>query len=120
MIPTKSHRSVVPFLTAAFIVTLLLAVLPSSTNGFTTKHGFKFHENSMLMFDEVCNLSPAFARHFTKKGLIKGLKQHNVEDVTECMLYGIVQEVTPSQHMSKAIKALEDNASNEDLDECEV
>ena len=77
----------------------------------------------MTMFEEVCNLSPKFVRHFTRNGILRGLEQLSTEDVTECLLYGIVKESTPPKHLTKALQVLEDHATNngKNLDEeCDV
>eukprot|EP00527_Entomoneis_sp_CCMP2396_P005863 CAMPEP_0198153216 /NCGR_PEP_ID=MMETSP1443-20131203/63217_1 /TAXON_ID=186043 /ORGANISM="Entomoneis sp., Strain CCMP2396" /LENGTH=77 /DNA_ID=CAMNT_0043819471 /DNA_START=97 /DNA_END=333 /DNA_ORIENTATION=- len=69
--------------------------------------GLNFTENSKKMFDEVCNGTPWFVRHFTRNGLVKGLKEKGLDEVTEADMYGVCREVTPPQHLEKTIEILD-------------
>jgi hypothetical protein len=68
-----------------------------------------FTENSKAMFDKVCEATPWLFRHFTRNGLIKGLKEHGCGDVTEELMYTVCKEVTPKQHLEKTLKILDEN-----------
>jgi hypothetical protein len=67
-----------------------------------------FTENSKEMFDQVCNSTPWLFRHFTRNGIIKGLKAHGCGEVTEELMYTVCKEVTPGQHLEKTLKILDE------------
>jgi len=68
-----------------------------------------FTENSKVMFDKVCERTPWFVRHFTRNGLIKGLKAHGCGDVSEELMYTVCKEVTPEAHLENTLKILDEN-----------
>ena len=61
------------------------------------------------MFENVCQGTPFFVRHFTRNGLLKGLKERGCVDVTEQIVYDVVKETTPKQHLEKTIRILDEN-----------
>ena len=67
-----------------------------------------FTENSREMFDKVCQNTPWFVRHFTRNGLVKGLKEHGCGDVTEDLMYVVCKEVTPAKYLETTLKILDD------------
>lgn len=71
--------------------------------------GLNFLENSRVMFDKVVAASPALVRHFSKTGLIKGLKSHGCGDVTEALMYTVVREVVPAKYLEATLKILDAN-----------
>ena len=73
---------------------------------------FIFEGNSRAMFDQVCQATPWFVRHFTRNVLVKGLKSHGCGTVTEDLMYKVCREVTPSQHLDKTLKILDENKTN--------
>lgn len=75
----------------------------------TRMEDLNFTENSKVMFDEVCNASPWFVRHFTRNGLVKGLKAHGCGDVTEDMMETVCKEVTPPKYLENTLEILEKN-----------
>lgn len=70
---------------------------------------FNFQENSKEMFDQVCLASPWFVRHFTRNGLIKGLKARKCGDVTESIMYDVCKEVTPPKYLEDTLKILDEH-----------
>lgn len=58
------------------------------------------------MFDKVCEASPWFVRHFTRNGILKGLRSHGAVDVNEELLIKVCQEVTPEQYQEKTLAIL--------------
>lgn len=68
---------------------------------------FDFTENSKVMFDEVCSLSPWFVRHFTRSGLIKGLKEEGCGVVTEEKMYVVCRKVTPEKYLGRTVECLD-------------
>ena len=70
---------------------------------------FTWLENSKTMFDEVCQASPWFVRHFTKSGMLKDLQSRGIQDVTESVMYVVVKEVTPSKYLETTLKILDAN-----------
>ena len=68
---------------------------------------FQFAENSREMFDQVCNASPWFVRHFTRNGLVNGLKEMGVETVTEQDMYAVCRKVTPEKYLAKTLEILD-------------
>jgi hypothetical protein len=67
----------------------------------------EFKENSKTMFEEVCNATPWLFRHFTRNGLIKGLREEGCGQVTEQVMYKVCQKVTPEKHLPQTIEILE-------------
>jgi len=61
------------------------------------------------MFDQVCAASPWFVRHFTRNGLVNGLKARGCGDVTEATMYDVVNEVTPEKYRARSIKILDEH-----------
>ena len=68
---------------------------------------FVWKENSKKMFDDVCNASPFLVRHFTRRALVNGLKEHGCGDVTEVMMYDVCREVTPSKYLPRTLEILD-------------
>lgn len=68
---------------------------------------FEFKENSKVMFDEVCSMTPWLFRGFTKNGLIQGLKDEGCGIVTEQKMYDVCRKVTPAKHLDKTMEVLE-------------
>ena len=73
---------------------------------------FIFEGNSRVMFDQVCQAMPWFVRQFTRNGLLKGLKSHGCGTVMEDLMYKVCREVTPSQHLDKMLKILDENKTS--------
>ena len=70
---------------------------------------FEFKENSKTMFEEVCNATPWFVRHFTRNGLVRGLKEKGCGQVTESIMYEVCRDVTPEKHLERTIAILDKN-----------
>lgn len=70
---------------------------------------FTWLENSKEMFDKVAESSPWFVRHFTKSGMLKGLKARNVKNVTESVMYNVCKEVTPQKYLPQTLEILDAN-----------
>jgi hypothetical protein len=68
---------------------------------------FQWLENSKEMFDKVAEASPWFVRHFTKSGMLKGLHEKGVKDVTESAMYDVCKEVTPSKYLPQTLEVLD-------------
>lgn len=68
---------------------------------------FVWKENSKVMHDKVIDATPFFVRHFTRKGIDKGLAAHGCGDVTEEVIYDVVREVTPPAHLAESLKILD-------------
>jgi hypothetical protein len=69
--------------------------------------GFEFKENSKAMFDDVCNLTPWLVRHFTRNGMVNGLKARGCGAVTESIMYDVCREVTPAKYLDRTIEVLD-------------
>lgn len=74
---------------------------------------FVWKENSKEMFEKVCLASPWFVRHFTRNGLVKGLQSRGCGDVTEALMYDVVNEVTPEKYHEQTIKILDENKTQQ-------
>ena len=74
-----------------------------------TMEGLDFQENSKEMFDKVCQASPFFVRHFTRNGLVKGLKARGCGKVTESIMYDVCREVTPPKYLDNTLKILDEH-----------
>jgi len=108
-----SHRALVAHYSdyrwkeRVFLRSLLQRSSHSSRTGGGQMDEFTFTENSREMFDAVCQATPWFVRHFTRSGLIKGLKERGCGEVTESILYEVCRDVTPPQHLDKTIAILD-------------
>ena len=69
---------------------------------------FEWKDNSKQMFNKVCEATPWFARHFTRSGLMKGLKEHGSGVVTEQEMYDVCREITPAAHLTTTIAILDE------------
>ena len=80
---------------------------------------FDFQENSREMFDKVCQATPFLFRHFTRNGLIQGLKERGGAGcgsknnkarvvVTEAIMYDVCKQVTPEKHLENTLKILDE------------
>jgi hypothetical protein len=69
--------------------------------------GIQFADNSREMFNQVCNASPWFVRHFTRNGLVKGLQEMGVDTVTEQDIYAVCRKVTPEKYLPKTLEILD-------------
>ena len=69
--------------------------------------GFEFTENSKVMFEEVCNMTPWLFRSFTRNGLTQGLKDEGCGVVTESKIYDVCRKVTPERHLEKTMEILD-------------
>jgi len=75
---------------------------------------FDFKDRSLEMFEAVCNSSPWYVRHFTRNGLINGIKEEDCGNiVTEETMYVVCKKVTPNQHLEHTLEIL-DKIKNED------
>jgi hypothetical protein len=70
---------------------------------------FDFKENSKLMFEKVCEATPWFVRHFTRSGLVNGLKERGCGEVNEEIMYEVCRAITPERHLDSTIKILDEN-----------
>jgi hypothetical protein len=61
------------------------------------------------MFDEVCQASPWFVRHFTRNALIQGLQDRKCGDVTEAIMYDVCKKVTPPKYLDQTFTMLDEN-----------
>ena len=77
---------------------------------------FNFTENAREMFDQVCNASPWFVRHFTRNGLVSGLQTMGVKDVTEKDMYAVCRTVTPEKYLPRTIEILDKLATNKTIE----
>mmetsp|Transcript_50577 Transcript_50577/g.70159 ORF Transcript_50577/g.70159 Transcript_50577/m.70159 type:complete len:108 (-) Transcript_50577:114-437(-) len=68
---------------------------------------FIFKENSKAMFTDVCNAAPKLVRHFTRDGLVKGLKKRGCGEVFESTMYDVCREVTPQKYMKRTMAILD-------------
>jgi hypothetical protein len=70
---------------------------------------FTWKENSKVMFDKVAEASPWFVRHFTRSGMLKGLHEKGIKEVTESAMYDVCKEVTPSKYLPQTLEILNAN-----------
>ena len=61
------------------------------------------------MRDKVIEATPYLFRHFTRRGIDIGVIAKGCGEVTEDIMYQIVQQVTPPAHLSKSVKILDKN-----------
>jgi hypothetical protein len=71
-----------------------------------------FTGNSKIMFEEVCNATPWLFRHFTRNGLVKGLKEEGCGQVTEETMYKVCKQVTPEKHLALTMEILDKHKSS--------
>jgi hypothetical protein len=73
---------------------------------------FVWKGNSKVMFDKILDMNPWFVRPLSRRSMVRELNEMCCKDadskkeVTESMMYEVVQKVTPEQYKDKAIKAL--------------
>lgn len=68
---------------------------------------FTFTQNTRDMFDQVCQASPWFVRHFTRNGLLNGLREMQITTVTEPDMYAVCRKVTPEKYLERTLLILD-------------
>ena len=77
----------------------------------TSIQGFAFVGNSATMYEKVCEASPFFVRHFTRKAILKEIELKGYQEVTEKAFFQIIQDVTPEKFLEKTMAILEQHKS---------
>lgn len=76
-----------------------------------TVEDFNWLENSRVMFDKVAEETPWFVRHFTRNGMLKGLHEKGIKDVTESAMYDVCKKVTPEKYLPRTLEILDEHKS---------
>ena len=79
----------------------------------TSVQGFAFVGNSATMYEKVCEASPFFVRHFTRKAILKEIELKGYQEVTEKVFSQIIQEVTPEKFLEKTLAILDEHKTHE-------
>ena len=75
---------------------------------------FVWKDNSLKMFEKILEMNPWFVRPLSRRSMIRELNEmcskdtDSKKEVTESMMYEVVQKVTPEQYKDKAVKALDE------------
>ena len=72
------------------------------------EHGLTFEGKAFEMFSKVCDDTPWLFRHFTRSGILNGIKAHKTERVNEELLYTVMNEVVPKEHLERTLKIMDD------------
>jgi len=70
-----------------------------------------FHQNAKKMYEDVIDATPFFVRTTTKTHLDKGIRELDMQVITESDMYDIVKKITPKPFLKHSLDILDGHKS---------